>query len=221
MIAEVRKKLTKEHQERMCPDLKPCGGSNIMTCRRPIFTTAKFFLLLSALYLLPSAYGQSSSATLSGTVEDQNGAAVPGVTITIVNKGTMATREAITKDAGYFTVPLLPPGNYIVRARRDGFAPIDFSEIVLNVGDQKALQIQLKAGDVNAQVTIDSDAETVRTDGSVGTVIDRQFVANIPLNGRSFQSLITLTPGIVLTPAGTTGAQGQFSGNGQRASANY
>jgi hypothetical protein len=196
-----------------------------MTYRRPISIIAKFFLLLSAFCLLPSAYGQSSTATLSGSVEDQNTAAIPGVTVTVVNKGTMATRETTTNESGYFTVPLLPPGNYIVRARRDGFAPIDFSEIVLNVGDNKALQIQLKAGDVNAQVTIDSSSETVRTDGSVGTVVNRQFVSNMPLNGRSLQALIQLTPGVVLTPIalnqGSATGNGQFSVNGQRTTSNY
>ena len=78
---------------------------------------------------------------------------------------------------------------------------------MLNVGDQKALQIQLKAGDVNATVTIDSEASTVRTDGSVGTVMDRQFVANMPLNGRSLQALIQLTPGVVLTTISTGGSR--------------
>ncbi len=178
--------------------------------------------LLTAFCLVHSALGQSTSATLSGAVADQNGAAIPGVTVTIVNKGTQATREATTNDEGYFTVPLLQPGNYIVRARRDGFAPVDFPDVVLNVGDQKALKIQLKAGDVNATVTVDSNAETIRTDGSVGTVVNRQFVANMPLNGRSLQSLISLTPGVVFTSVkGGSVAGGQFSVNGQRSNANY
>ena len=165
---------------------------------------------------------QSASATLSGTIEDQNGAIVPDVSVVIQNVGTSLKRETTTSDQGFFTIPLLPPGTYTVMVRREGFTPLQVQNVVLNVGDNKALQIQLKAGDVNAQVTIDSNAETIRTDGSVGTVVDQQFVANIPLNGRSLQSLISLTPGVVFTPvpnAGTTG--GQFSVNGQRTNANY
>jgi hypothetical protein len=164
--------------------------------------------------------GQGTNATLSGTVSDENGASVPGVGISVINSATSLERTANTSDNGAFTIPLLPPGSYVVTAKRDGFSPVKIA-VVLNVGDQKALNIQLKAGDVNAQVTIDSDAETVRTDGSVGTVVNRQFVANIPLNGRSLQALIQLVPGVVLTSnTGTSTSGAQFSVNGNRTTAN-
>lgn len=175
-------------------------------------------ILLPGFCLLPSVRGQSASATLSGNIEDQNGAVVPGVRVTVMNIATGLKRETLTNDSGLFTVPLLPPGTYNVKTEREGFSPLETRDVVLNVGDQKALRIQLKAGDVNAQVIVNSDAETVRTDGSVGTVVDRQFVANIPLNGRSFQSLLTLTPGVQIVPSSSS--KGQFSVNGQRPSAN-
>src|SRR5205807_9784786 len=96
------------------------------------------------------------------------------------------------------------------------------SSVVLNVGDQKALEIQLKAGDVNATVQVVNEAPLINESPAVGTTVDRQFVENIPLNGRSFQSLITLTPGVVVVPVlgGVTNSGGQFSVNGQRSSAN-
>jgi hypothetical protein len=188
--------------------------------RRTLRCLLLSIVVLFSAYCPSLVFGQSPTATLGGTVEDQNGAAIPGVTVTAINKGTQLTREATTNEQGSFTIPFLPPGDYSLKARAQGFAPVEFPNVVLNVGDQKALNIQLKAGDVNATVTVDSNAETIRTDGSVGTVVDRQFVANIPLNGRSFQSLITLTPGVVLTPNRLTNADGQFSVNGQRASAN-
>ncbi len=193
-----------------------------MNRKRPLSRAFRSFLLLSLLLLtFALADAQSASATLSGTVTDQNGAIVPGAIVIVMNAGTRLQRETTTSDEGYFTVPLLPPSTYTVTVRRDGFAPVEVQNVVLNVGDQKALQIQLKAGDVNATVTIDSTAEMVRTDGSVGTVVDRQFVANIPLNGRSFQSLITLTPGVVLTASPNSfNYDGQFSVNGQRPSGN-
>src|SRR6266545_5623381 len=176
--------------------------------------------LLTAFCLLPSALGQSATATLSGTIEDQNKASIPGVLVTIENTGTTLKREATTNDDGSFTVPLLPPGRYVVTARRDGFAPVQINDVVLNVGDQKGLKIELKAGDVNAQVQVTGEAPLINTSPAVATTIDRQFVANIPLNGRSFQSLLTLTPGIVLVPS-FRNSTGQFSVNGQRANANY
>jgi hypothetical protein len=197
------------------------GGLNIMT--RPAFIKSHSFVLLAVVlaFCIPLAvYAQSASATLSGTVEDQNGAIVPGVNVTVMNVDTSARRQVNTNESGSFTVPLLPPGRYTITARRDGFSPVEVPNLVLNVGDQKALNIQLKAGDVNAQVTVDSNAETTRTDGSVGTVVDRQLVANIPLNGRSFQSLIILSPGVVAVKSNFA-EQGQFSINGQRANSNY
>ena|ERR1051325_6046911 len=183
-------------------------------------------VLLLALCAFPFsfAYAQSATATLSGTIEDQNGAIIPGVSITIQNKATSLERQTTTNDSGGFTVPLLPPGDYTVTARRDGFSPVEVRNVVLNVGDQKALNIQLKAGDVNATVTVDSSVETIRTDGGVGTVVNRQFVATMPLNGRSLQALIQLTPGVVLTldkGNGSSTGNAQFSVNGQRTTSNY
>src|SRR6266436_1928227 len=115
-------------------------------------------LLLTAFCLLLScalpfaAHAQSATATLSGTVEDTNGAVVPGAAITAVNNGTQLTRKTTTNEQGYFSIPLLPTGSYTLKAQAQGFAPVDFTDVVLNVGDRKALQIQLKAGDINATV---------------------------------------------------------------------
>jgi hypothetical protein len=91
-------------------------------------------------------------------------------------------------------------------------------EVVLNVGDQKSIQIPLQAGDVNATVQVTSEVELVRSDAAVGTVVDRKFVENMPLNGRSFQTLIELTPGVVPTTGNAN--SGSFSINGQRQDAN-
>jgi Carboxypeptidase regulatory-like domain len=176
--------------------------------------------LLLACFVHPSTFGQSSSATLSGTVEDQNGAVVPGATVTAENKATGLKRQATTNGEGSFTIPLLPPSTYTVTAQAQGFSPVQVSNVVLNVGDQKSLQIPLKAGNISEMVQIAGDAPLINESPAVGTVVDRQFVGNLPLNGRSFQSLIALTPGVVLTKA-TAGNLGQFSVNGQRASANY
>src|SRR6266536_6002292 len=180
-----------------------------------------FFLLLTAhCSLLTVAHAQSASATLSGTVADENGAVVPSANVMVINVATGLQRNVTTNDQGGFTVPLLQPSTYTVRVERTGFAPVEVREVVLNVGDQKALNIQLKAGDVNATVTVDSNAETIKTDGAVGTVVNRQFLENIPLNGRSFNTLLELTPGIVLAKTSNANS-GQFSSGGQRTNANY
>src|SRR5262249_49169824 len=139
----------------------------------------------------------------------------------VVNSATSLERTATTGDSGYFNIPLLPPGTYTVTARREGFAPLRAENVILNVGDQKALQIQLKTGDVNATVEVSSQAPLINESPAVGTVVDRQFVENMPLNGRSFQSLLSLTPGVIAVTSASAGVRGEFSVNGQRAEANY
>jgi hypothetical protein len=167
------------------------------------------------------AYSQSATATLNGSIEDENGAVVPGTNITVQNTATSLERQATTNSEGSFTVPLLPPGNYTVMARRDGFTPAEIRGVVLNVGDQRSLQIQLKVGQIGGEtVNINSDPSLLNENPAVSTIVNRQFVENLPLNGRSFQSLIALTPGVTLTKS-TVGEQGQFSVNGQRSNANY
>jgi len=177
--------------------------------------------VLLALCALPfAAHAQTATATLSGTVVDQNGAVVPDAAITVENIGTALKREATTNDEGYFTVPLLPPAIYSVTAQRAGFMVLRLEKVVLNVGDQKTLKIQLKTGDVKETVVVNGEAPLINESPAVGTIVDRQFVANMPLNGRSFQSLILLTPGIVPTAAAANNT-GEFSVNGQRATSNY
>src|SRR5216683_1389747 len=187
------------------------------------FSLISRLLLLCALcsLLFARANAQAASATLSGTVEDEHGAVIPGVSITVTSNGTGAQRQTTTNGEGYFVVPLLPPSRYQITAQNQGFTTVRIPEVVLNVGDQKALQIQLKAGDVNATVQVINEPPLLNTESAaVSTVVDRNFAENMPMNGRSFQTLIELTPGVVLT-ASNFADSGQFSVNGQRAASNY
>jgi Carboxypeptidase regulatory-like domain/TonB-dependent Receptor Plug Domain len=177
-----------------------------------------FCLLLTAMCPVASVFSQSATATLSGTVEDANSAVIPGATVTVENVNTSLRRQTTTNGEGYFTVPLLPPSTYTVRVEGQGFSPAQINNVVLNVGDQKSLQIQLNTGNLSEMVQITVDAPLINESPAVGTVVDRQFVENIPLNGRSFQSLLSLTPGVQVVPSNA--AKGQFSVNGQRPSAN-
>jgi hypothetical protein len=184
---------------------------------------ARALMLAALLLLAASARAQSPAATLSGTVLDERGAVVPEVEITVLNLSTAVQRHAATDGEGRFVVPLLPPGAYTLTAQRDGFATLEVRNIVLSVGDRQALRIRLKVGEVGETVTVvDALGSGVErsASSSVSTVVNRRFVENLPLNGRSFQSLFELAPGAVLTHT-TFNEQGQFSVNGQRANANY
>ena len=177
--------------------------------------------LLTAFCLLPSAFSQSATATISGTVVDQQGAVVPGATVTVINAATGQQRQATTGDEGNFTVPSLPPATYTIRVEREGFAIAEVSNVVLNVNDQKSISIPLKAGTISEMVKITGEAPLINESPAVATTIDRTFVGNLPLNGRSFQSLILLTPGVTLASDPAASDPGQFSVNGQRGNANY
>src|SRR5262245_18663403 len=132
-------------------------------CRRNIRLGHALFLILlyavsNLLGVVENASAQTATATLSGRVEDQNGASIPKVSITIQNTATSVERQTTTSESGEFTVPLLPPGNYTVTGRHNGFTPIEVRNVILNVGDRKVLQIQLKAGSVSEMVQIDAGA---------------------------------------------------------------
>ena len=168
------------------------------------------------------ARAQSPTATLSGTVSDEAGAFVPGVRLTLLNLNTAVERHATTDEEGRFAVPLLQPGRYTATARREGFSAVEVRDVVLNVGDQLALRIRLRVGEISETVTVfGAEAGAASSvSPSASTVVDRRFVENLPLSGRSFQTLFELTPGTVLTRA-SFNDQGQFSASGQRANANY
>ena len=126
-----------------------------------------------------------------------------------------------TNDEGLYAIPSLYPGHYLIIAHKTGFKTVTVTDLVLSVQDNVVRNFALQIGSVSETVTITAEETKINTtDGSVSTVVDRQFVENLPLNGRSFQSLIDLTPGVVITPA-AVGDEGQFSVNGQRTDTNY
>jgi len=190
--------------------------------RQAILFSLMLSALLSGSRLLPYGFArvQTVAANLSGIVVDESDAVISGVKITVVNNGTALQREVTSNSDGYFIIPLLPPGAYTLTAKREGFATLTSRDVVLNVNDQRSLQIQLKVGAVGATVEVKAGDPSVQMSPAVGTVIDRIFVGNLPLNGRSFQSLILLSPGVVATPS-TINTPGEFSVNGQRQNTNY
>jgi hypothetical protein len=137
----------------------------------------------------------------------------------VINIAQGFQRTTITNGDGVFVVPLLPPGIYTVKAEQKGFNPVEVRDVALNVNDQVTLRVQLSVGSIGQTVSV-VESTLIDESSSVATVVDRQFVENMPLNGRSFQSLISLTPGVVTTKTNYN-EQGQFSVNGQRADANY
>jgi hypothetical protein len=173
-----------------------------------------------------AVFAQSTDATVSGLVLDPSGRAIPDAEILILNDATGVRYPSATNKEGLYTVSILPPGQYRVQVSKGGFKTIIKPGVILNIEGAVVLNFTLPLGAASETVTVDAGASQINTtDASVSTVIDRKFVENIPLNGRSFQSLILLTPGVVTnSPQGSvnsgSGSGGEFSVNGQRTESN-
>lgn len=167
----------------------------------------------------------NGSATLTVTVIDSSGAVIPSAVVILRNVATDQRESVNTDGRGSLTFPFLKPAQYAVLVQKPGFNEVSVNDIVLSVGDNRELQVVMKVGSARQTVRVDGSGLTINTtDGSVSTVIDRKFVQNIPLNGRSFQGLILLTPGSITNSPQTSsrvGYSGEFSIDGQRTESNY
>ena len=179
-------------------------------------------LCLVVVGTLPAtARAQSSTATLSGTVVDGNAAALPGTSITAVNVETGQRREVISKSDGTFTIPLLQPGRYTVTALLQGFAPTEIRDIVLNVNDERTLQIQLRIGQIEETVVVRAEASQVDTKtGTLKEVVAQERIVGLPLNGRNALQLQRLVPGAGGVVAPGQGQNESLSINGSRPNSN-
>jgi hypothetical protein len=164
---------------------------------------------------------QSPNGNINGLVSDPSSAAVVGAEVVAVNDVTRVQYTAKTNSEGIYVLANLPPGPYRVQVSKIGFKTLIKPDIVINVQDSLSINFTLLVGAFHEVVTVQGGAPLVNTENAtVSTVVDRQFAENLPMNGRSFQTLIELTPGVVLTTS-TNNDAGQFSVNGQRASSNY
>ena len=180
-----------------------------------------FFLLLLVICLVHPAPAQLETATVSGQVVDPSGLSVAGAHVKLVDIDRDTSTTAATNNSGLYTFASVHPGRYRMEVDAPGFRIVNVTGLTLNVQDHIEQNFHLQIGSIAESVTVEASAQQVNTtDATVSTVVDRQFAENLPLNGRSFQTLIQLTPGVVLT-ANNGIDTGQFSINGQRASSNY
>ena len=167
-----------------------------------------------------ASFAQSTAGTISGIVLDLAGGVIQDADVLIANDLTRVQYSGKTNRDGIYILQGLPPGTYRLQVSKPGFKTLIKPDIVLNVQDAIAINFTLPVGALSEVVTVEGGAPLLNTEsGSVSTVIDRQFAENLPLNGRSFQTLIQLTPGVVVTPSAESN-EGQFSVNGQRSAAN-
>ncbi len=176
-------------------------------------------VLVLILLASTGAFAQTETARISGRMTDQSGAVIVGAECKITNIETNVSATTTTNQDGIYVIPDLRPATYRLTVQKEGFRTVIQPSLQLYVQDAVNENFTLAIGSMSESVTVESFG--LQTDSaSVSTVVDDQFVQNMPLNGRSFQSLIALVPGIVFTSSGVEGP-GQFSVNGQRTDANY
>jgi Carboxypeptidase regulatory-like domain/TonB dependent receptor len=163
----------------------------------------------------------AQTAQISGLIQDPSGLKVAAAEINVRNEQTGGRRMAESNETGSYSVFSLSPGVYRIYVRASGFETIVRDGIKLEVGENARIDFNLRIGDSRSVVTVHGDPVPVNTqDASVGTVIDRNIIDEMPLNGRGIQTLIELSPGVIPVPATDT-SRGQFAINGQRADTNY
>jgi outer membrane receptor protein involved in Fe transport len=165
------------------------------------------------------ALAQSESGSVTGQVRDPQGAAVVGAEVTATNFETGITTGVTSSDTGVFHFPSLRPNRYKISVKANGFKE-SVLDIEVHVQDRLSENVTLALGSSAETVNVSASAGEVNTSVAVATEVERSFIENMPLNGRSFQALIALTPGNVTAKAYYSGI-GQFSVNGQRTDANY
>lgn len=149
----------------------------------------------SLLLLCPTLYGQANGS-FSGTVTDKTGSVVSGARVTVASQGTGLSRESTTDASGHYLVPLLPVATYTLRVESAGFQTVEQKDLRLQVDESRELDFTLAPASVSEKVEVSAAQVAVETtNATLGQVITSEQVADLPLNGRNFVQLATLTPG--------------------------
>ena len=189
------------------------GGLGILGGRGR-FSAFIVFLLCASLGM-----AQLDTGTISGTVTDQSGAAVPGVAVTIRNAGTGISRTTQTGPTGRYEAVALPVGNYEVSATLSGFQTLVRSGINLTVGRNAVVDMVLQVGEVTQAITVAGEASFVETTtATVSNLVNERKVLDIPLNNRDLTQLTYLQPGVIKYPRTVGGTRSQKNGFGEQIS---
>jgi hypothetical protein len=168
----------------------------------------KTVLRIASLFLtlVSAAMAQVNTSTLAGLVKDETGAAVPNAKVTATMLGTGQQRATTSNEAGEFVVPQLAPGGYRLNITHPGFQTAVVDNITLNIAVREIININLKLGQVSEQITVEASATPLleSESASLGQVITRKAIADLPLNGRNYITLGALSPGVIpQLPSGT------------------
>ncbi|HEX7362631.1 MAG TPA: TonB-dependent receptor [Bryobacteraceae bacterium] len=173
--------------------------------------------LASAILLaLPAvSFGQQAAASINGTVRDPSGAVIPDASVTLTSTSTNASRNSTTNSAGNYGFVNVLPGPYTMSVKKTGFNVVEQPQFTMYVNQTATFNFTLTVGSTQQQVTVEANAIQIQAStAELGTVINTQAVNTLPLNGRNFTQLLTLTPGASPVSVGqNSGGGGGFAGN--------
>jgi hypothetical protein len=181
-----------------------------------VFSAAVIFVL--ELSIASAAYAQVESGTINGVVLDNSGAVISGASVIITNTATAQARKTLTNTSGEYSAPSLAPGTYDIEASKAGFATSVQRGVILQVNQTQGMNITLKPGSVQETVEVTSLVPPLQTEtATLGNVVNGQEVQTLPLNGRNFMDLASLTAGTTPAEPGSRNQnEGGFSSNGNR-----
>lgn len=171
-------------------------------------------LVLALVLGVSTAWAQATGG-ITGLITDESDAVLPGVTVEVVNAGTGQARETVTGRDGLFTVPLLQPGRYTVRATLEGFRAIVREGVTVTVSETARIDLRLSIGQMQETVTVTGETPLVETtNATLGVVVGEKQIVELPLIGRNFTQLGSLIPGVFAPPAALGGATGDATPGG-------
>src|SRR6267142_2771044 len=178
-------------------------------------TRSSLAVVVGLLALTIPAFAQTALGTLRGVVRDQQGAALPGVTLTVRQVETNTATTAVTGAEGQFCLPNLRPGRYEVTAELASFVP-DTQSLELRVGQDLTVNFSMKLGGVAETVDVVARSVPVETQSTLATIITNKQIDDLPTIARNFSALATLSPGATTSTATGTGQGTGVSISGQR-----
>ena len=164
------------------------------------------FLLLATLGVLLFSlplFSQANFGRILGTVTDQSGGVISGATVTIIDKDRGVARTLTTDDAGEYNAPTLIPGAYVVRVEANGFKKMERQNVILEVGKEIRVDLTVQPGEQTQSVTVTEAIPLVETtNATLGGTLNNADINDLPLNGRNYQYLLSLRPGVMVQPGG-------------------
>jgi hypothetical protein len=179
------------------------SGLPICICISSRRATAAMLAFLGLLLICVPVFSQGNYGRILGTVVDQSGGVVAGATVTVLDVDRGVSRTLTTDDAGEYNAPNLEPGKYTVRAEAKGFKTVERQNVILEVGKEPRVDLTLQPGEQTQTVTVTESIPLVETtNATMGGTLNNADIVDLPLNGRDYQNLLGLRPGVMLQPGG-------------------